>query len=640
MLIRRPCSLGVIASVICVAGAGFRLSLILNAVGCQIASAGLEIHSISKGVTLFSLMLKQVGQALQAPDSVHSAEALETAQEITNECRLVFDEIQEMLDKVTTQKGDGSLAPSIQQRFRWCFKKGRVQYLLAQLESLKMSLVVMLQILQLGKMMAMTPKRYVSLVESLFRNSPVEGSWLTVRNSEQREDIVPKSDMIADERAQTQNVIIVRYWQINRLDRLFAAAEHEEADERKIQIEQKDAGTADKPQLVIEAPPEYTTSTALIKLPIVTFGELDATLSHIRESPRDMLRVSESVIDPLLERWTRWQEIRDQHEARPGRRYAPYVQNVHEPDAERSRSYSDFHDREDSPGGYYIEGATTDWRKPHSAAAKQEAAKLRKKYAGLQPSISVESSDAEDDRRASQPKKHSPSRHVIESSSETSDSEADLPHRRRKSHTESSTDKRPHYQPRRPSGSHSYGNGGDPRGDFGGRHGSSPNGTPLSTPRSSVSAPRSPGAHRPIVNPVQNQYHHSYTTPLPSVNTAVVAHPYAPHSPYSPNPSLSLHPPPYQGYTNSQHYPPRHMATPGHRMPMTPQQRPVSRDKHPPRSPSRHSGHSVHSQRSIEDMKKAERSRKHKNMAKGATKGILGTGAIAGFLEALEGLEL
>jgi len=39
-------------------------------------------------------------------------------------------------------------------------------------------------------------------------------------------------------------------------------------------------------------------------------------------------------------------------------------------------------------------------------------------------------------------------------------------------------------------------------------------------------------------------------------------------------------------------------------------------------------------------MKKAERSRKHKNMAKGATKGILGTGAIAGFLEALEGLEL
>jgi hypothetical protein len=112
-------------------------------------------------VTLFSLMLKQVGQALQAQDSVHSSEALETAQEITSECQMVFDEIQEMLDKVTSKRSDGVFSPSIQQRFKWCFKKGRVQYLLAQLESLKMSLLVMLQILQLGKLMAATPRTYV-----------------------------------------------------------------------------------------------------------------------------------------------------------------------------------------------------------------------------------------------------------------------------------------------------------------------------------------------------------------------------------------------------------------------------------------------------------------------------------------------
>lgn len=161
LLMLMPPFPGIVASIIGVAGAGFRLSLILNAVGCEIASAGIEIHSISKGVTLFSLMLKQVGQALQASDSVHSSEALETAQEITKECQMVFAEIQEMLDKVRTKRGDVSLSPSVQQRFRWCFKKGRVQYLLGQLESLKLSLLVMLQILQLGKMMVMNPKRYV-----------------------------------------------------------------------------------------------------------------------------------------------------------------------------------------------------------------------------------------------------------------------------------------------------------------------------------------------------------------------------------------------------------------------------------------------------------------------------------------------
>lgn len=147
-----------IASVIAVAGCGFRLSLLLNAVGCEVASAGIEIHSISKGVTLFSLMLKQVGQALQAADSVHSPEALETVQEISSECQLVFDEIQDMLDRVTSQKTDSTVAPSIQQRFQWCFRKARVQYLLAQLESLKLSILVMLQILQLGRLMAATPK--------------------------------------------------------------------------------------------------------------------------------------------------------------------------------------------------------------------------------------------------------------------------------------------------------------------------------------------------------------------------------------------------------------------------------------------------------------------------------------------------
>ncbi|ERF72121.1 hypothetical protein EPUS_02912 [Endocarpon pusillum Z07020] len=609
--------IGIVASVFGVAGVGFRLSLLLNAVGCEIASAGMEIHSISKSVTLFSLMLKQVGQALQASDSVHSSEALETAQEISIECEKVFDEIREMLDKVTSRKSDGSLSPSIQQRFKWCFKKARVQYLLAQLESLKMSLLLMLQILQLGKLMAATPQ------------------------SEQKEEVAVKNDIIAQERAETQNLVIVRYWQINRLDRLYTAAEHEEAEDRKKQIEGRNNGNAENSQLAIEAPPEYSISTALIKLPIVSLGELDATLNQIRESPREMLRVSESVIDPLLGRWTRWQEARDRQGVRLGSRYMPSVHNLYESDEEKARQYNDFHDREDSSGGYYLEGTTTDWRKPHSAAAKQEAAKLRKKYAGLQPSISVESSDAEDNQGPRRPKKPPPSRHVIDSSTETSDSERDQPRQRRSSYADSSNDKRSRYLAQRPNPPPMYGNGGDARANAGGRNNSSPNGTPQSPPRSSISAPRSPGAHRPMTTPVQTQYSHAYTSPLPPVHTSNAPNPYAPHSPYSPNPNSSLHPPAYQGhYNNPQQYPPRYMPPQGYRVPVAPQQRPFSREEKRPRSPSRHSGHSVHSQRSIEELKKAERNRKHKNLGRSATKGVLGAFALDGFLEALEGLEL
>lgn len=146
---------GIIASIIGVAGAGFRLSLVLNAIGCEVASAGIEIHSIAKQVSLFALMLKQIGQTFQAVDSIHSEEALQVAKEIRDSCQTVFGEIQEMLDKVQRQdRHGGIMQPSLQQRFKWCFKKGRVTYLLAQLESLKLSLVVMLQILNLGKLMA------------------------------------------------------------------------------------------------------------------------------------------------------------------------------------------------------------------------------------------------------------------------------------------------------------------------------------------------------------------------------------------------------------------------------------------------------------------------------------------------------
>jgi hypothetical protein len=154
---------GAIASIIGVAGAGFRLSLILNAVSCEVASEGLEVHSISKTVTLFSLTLKQTGTALQAADSVHTFEALDGVHRIAEDATRVFDEFNDMLDRVRTRPSDGSIIPSIQQRFQWCFKKHRVTYLLAQLDCHKLSLSVIQQVLLLGKLMASTSRQYGSV---------------------------------------------------------------------------------------------------------------------------------------------------------------------------------------------------------------------------------------------------------------------------------------------------------------------------------------------------------------------------------------------------------------------------------------------------------------------------------------------
>lgn len=142
----------IIASVIGVAGAGFRLSLILNAVGVELANADVEIQSIARGISLFSLMLKQVGITLDEPKSIASQSALDTAKEITGQSQLVFDEIKNMVEMVQKRDDKGNLRSiTVAQRVKWCFKKQRVQYLLGQLESLKLSLSIMLQTLQLGR---------------------------------------------------------------------------------------------------------------------------------------------------------------------------------------------------------------------------------------------------------------------------------------------------------------------------------------------------------------------------------------------------------------------------------------------------------------------------------------------------------
>jgi len=110
------------------------------------------------------MMLKQTGTLLQTADSVHSHEAVETAKSIADESTRVFDEIRDMVDRVRTKSAGDATSPTIQQKFKWCFKKHRVTYLLAQLESLQLSLSVMLQVIVLGRLMASTSRRFAHAI--------------------------------------------------------------------------------------------------------------------------------------------------------------------------------------------------------------------------------------------------------------------------------------------------------------------------------------------------------------------------------------------------------------------------------------------------------------------------------------------
>ncbi|KAL2391723.1 hypothetical protein ABEF93_000153 [Exophiala dermatitidis] len=636
----RMADTGAVASITGVASEAFRLSLVLNAVSCEVANAGLEVHSISKSVTLFAMMLKQTGNVLRSADPVHSHEAVETAESIAEESTRVFDEINDMLDRLRTKQVHGNSVPTIQQRFRWCFRKHRVTYLMAQLENLKLSLILMLQIIELGRLMASTSRH------------------------DRPEEVAVKTEAIRQERAEAQNAVIVRYWQMSKMDRLFEASQKEEEDDRKAHTgadtpEDDDLSLAEtnSPQQTTDVPPpEYAPSSALVKLPVYSLGELDQTLHQIKDSPRDMIQVSDRAIDPLLERWTIWRQVRERrHERGSGGRFVPTVQQLDEDDDDRPL-YERFGDQEDSPRGYYLEGSTTDWRRPNSAAARQEASRRRREYSNYQPSVTTATSDVDEETPGTNAfKKRAATRHVIESDSESSDSEPDQlqsqPRRRgsdgpvnerKVSFQEGHSASHTHAVPIPPTGRAAVNGAG------GGNRAPSITAAPPVAPRLTSPAHQPPN-HRPWPTPDQNPIHHSISSPFPPVHPGIASNPYVPPPP----PPPQQHYPGYPRYTGppapqlSTAYgvqpgsPSRYMPPATNPIVFSP--RPGSQDGKHGRSPSRLSQHSTpargHARADDDKRHSREKSTKH-NLREGATKGLLGAGAMAGFLQALEGLSI
>lgn len=142
----------IIASIIGIAGAGFRLSLVLNAVGVGMATADVEIQSIARAVSEYAFTLKQLALTLESAKSIATQSAMQTAKQIADQSQLVFDDIKEMTELNQKKDDRGHLQSiAVEQRVRWCFKKQRLNYLLGQLESLKLSLSIMLQVLQMAQ---------------------------------------------------------------------------------------------------------------------------------------------------------------------------------------------------------------------------------------------------------------------------------------------------------------------------------------------------------------------------------------------------------------------------------------------------------------------------------------------------------
>jgi hypothetical protein len=137
--------LGAIASVIGIAGAGAKLSIACIEFASKIGSAGSEIVAVGTEISQFCVVLKQIEATLtKAKQTVrYSLTAVLAIESITQQCRPVFQEIENILDGLKKDNKE----PNFLSRLAWVLKRSKVQLLRKTLESSKLTLLCMLMTL-------------------------------------------------------------------------------------------------------------------------------------------------------------------------------------------------------------------------------------------------------------------------------------------------------------------------------------------------------------------------------------------------------------------------------------------------------------------------------------------------------------
>jgi hypothetical protein len=137
--------IGTVASVIGITGAGAKLSIALFDFASTIGSAATEITGIGTEISQFCVVVKQIESTLtKARKTVrYSVTALLAIEQITSQCRPVFNQIEEVLESLKKGKAE----PNFIGRLKWTLKRSKVQILQKTLEASKLTLSCMLMTL-------------------------------------------------------------------------------------------------------------------------------------------------------------------------------------------------------------------------------------------------------------------------------------------------------------------------------------------------------------------------------------------------------------------------------------------------------------------------------------------------------------
>lgn len=147
--------LGVVAAVAQLADYGFKLSVKLFTVSHTVYKAEQSIKDISNDVSLTSSVLKELGDTLKRDEESRlvSEQAVKAAEQTVKECLKVFKELEDTLSGSMAKLGlDGAggkikKSAATMERLKWPFMQPKMQLLRSNLDRLKASLSLMLNVL-------------------------------------------------------------------------------------------------------------------------------------------------------------------------------------------------------------------------------------------------------------------------------------------------------------------------------------------------------------------------------------------------------------------------------------------------------------------------------------------------------------
>ncbi|KAH7091682.1 hypothetical protein FB567DRAFT_589558 [Paraphoma chrysanthemicola] len=144
---------GLVASIVQIAGAGCQLSAALYNYTTSAVRADQDIADIAGDVELTSNALESVGRVFESEEakSVVSKKAIQDANNLIKRCDVVFKDISELVDKRRKVSKDGKKGLTVMGKLSWPMKEQRLELHRRRLDSLKNSLVLLLHVLQLAQ---------------------------------------------------------------------------------------------------------------------------------------------------------------------------------------------------------------------------------------------------------------------------------------------------------------------------------------------------------------------------------------------------------------------------------------------------------------------------------------------------------